>query len=322
MIPGWRPTASLANLRLRARLLNCIRQFFQCRDVLEVETPLLGRSTATDPKLVSFESSLHFPGANHQETLFLQTSPEYAMKRLVAAGSGSIFQICKAFRNGETGKKHNPEFTMLEWYRVGFTHCDLMEEVDALLQSILGTGKAQYISYRDLFAQHFSINPHTCPVSQLKAIAKQHDIIFEDKSMDRDLWLDLLLTHLIEPTLGEINPIFIYDYPQSQAALAKLREVEDYVVGERFELYYQGMELANGYHELCDPNEQLRRFLQDNQIRKEHGLPTIPLDRHLLDALDNFPNCAGVALGIDRLIALAAKTDDIADVIPFPVSSV
>lgn len=316
----WQPTASLSHLQQRAKIINQIRQFFSERQVLEVETPLLCHSTATDLEISSFETSLQVNSEAHQTTLFLQTSPEFAMKRLLAAGYGSIFQICKAFRNGEIGKKHNPEFTLLEWYRVGFNHYDLMNEVDELLQTILYTDPADRISYLELFDAYFSLNPHTCTTQELRKVAQAKGIDFRDLNDSKDVWLDLLLTHVIEPELGLVKPVFIYNYPQSQASLAKIKQEENYQVGERFEAYFKGMELANGYHELSDSKEQQSRFLEDNHQRVQSGLPVIPIDHYLLNAMSFFPECAGVALGIDRLVALAMGKDAISEVISFPIT--
>lgn len=317
----WRPTTSLSNLKFRATLINQIRAFFDKRDVLEVDTPLICQSTATDPFISSFETQLHPIPSITLKTLYLQTSPEFAMKRLIAAGYGNIYQICKAFRNGEYGKKHNPEFTILEWYRVNFTHHELMDEMDDFLQDILKTQTAQRVSYCELFHNYFGFNPHTCSIATLQNVAAEYGLVLNQNNTneDRDTWLDLLLTHLIEPKLGLEKPIFIFDYPASQAALAKVRQVADYAVGERFEVYFKGIELANGYHELGDQQEQHQRFEKDNTIRKKLKLPLLPIDQHLLNALDTFPNCAGVALGIDRLIMLALNTHHIAEVISFPI---
>lgn len=319
MLLDWQPTATFENLRLRAEVIKKIRNFFEALDVLEVETPLIGSSTATDPYIMSFETELHYQGK--REKKYLQTSPEFPMKRLLSAGSGSIYQICKAFRNGEISAKHNPEFTILEWYRVGFDHFQLMKEVEELLTLILGTPTAKYISYHDLFQEYFNINPHTCSINDLQKVASNYQVNFSgDDKTNRDVWLDLLLTHIIEPELGVQTPIFIFDFPASQAALAQIKSQETYQIGERFEVYYQGLELANGYHELSDPNEQLIRFVEDNASRKRQGFPVIPIDNYFLNSLAQLPDCAGVALGIDRLICLVANTNNIHDVLTFPSS--
>lgn len=314
---AWRPSASLNNLKLRANLLNKIRQFFFERDVLEVETPLLCHSTATDPGLASFETNMDFSG--EIKPLYLQTSPEFPMKRLLAAGYGSIYQICKAFRKGEVGERHNPEFTLLEWYRVGFDHFELMDEMDQLLAFTLNTTVADRISYRELFDEFCSVNPHTCDLDALEAIVKTHGITFNYQEASRDVWLDLIMTHVIEPHLGKDKPLFVYDYPSSQAALAKTKQEAGYSVGQRFEVYYKSIELANGYYELADANEQRTRFEEDNAARLALGLPTIPIDQFLLEALPSLPPCAGVALGFDRLLCLILGSQKISDVLNFPI---
>lgn len=314
----WQPSATLNNLQLRAKILQKTRQFFEELGVLEVDTPLICASTATDPYIMSFETELLLHG--QREKRFLQTSPEFPMKRLLAAGSGSIFQVCKAFRNGEASVKHNPEFTILEWYRINFTHIELMEEVEDFLTYILDTPHANRISYHDLFQGYFGINPHTASVKELQEIAEHNQLSFAGDAEDRDTWLDLLMTHIIEPELGQNAPVFIFDYPDSQAALARIRKQDNYHVGERFEVYYKGLELANGYHELGDPEEQLQRFKKDNEVRKKLGYSFIPIDDYLLAALANFPDCAGVALGFDRLVCLAANIKNITDVLTFPTS--
>lgn len=321
MLP-WQPTASIENLRLRAETLTKIRAFFAARVVLEVETPLLCPATVTDVHLQSFVTTYQ-PGGNlPTETLYLQTSPEFAMKRLLAAGSGAIFQICKAFRNdGESGRIHNPEFTMLEWYRPGFSHHDLMNEVDELLQTILNTQPAERLSYAEVFKQHADLDPHQSSVTELKRTV--HNLAGPELAAynfeDRDTWLHLLMTHVIEPKIGHKKPTFIYDFPISQAALARIRH-EDPPVAERFEVYFDGVELANGFHELTDAKEQQQRFENDLLKREKLDYPSVPIDCAFLAALQHgLPQCAGVALGIDRLIMLAAKTHSLDDVISFPL---
>ncbi len=322
--PAWRPTANLNNLRLRCKILSSIRQFFAEREVLEVDTPLLSHGASTDPHLSSFTSAYHNSGsANIEKILYLQTSPEFAMKRLLAAGSGAIYQICKAFRNGEHGRQHNPEFTMLEWYRPGFDHYQLMDEVDSLLQLILHTAPAQRLSYADVFQFYLHIDPHRSSIFELQTCAKKQGLteVHGLDHSDRDAWLNVLITHFIEPYLGQEQPVFIYDFPASQAALAKIRD-DEIPVAERFEVYMGGMELANGFHELTDAQEQHRRFIADNHKRKNLNLPEIPIDHHLLSALSNgLPNCAGVALGIDRLVMLALKVSSLAEIISFSLEN-
>lgn len=315
----WRPGASLAVMQQRARMLQQLRAFFAQRGVLEVETPVLNRHTVTDCHIDSVPVTLS------QETAWLQTSPEYPMKRLLAAGSGPIYQVCKVFRAGEAGRRHNPEFTMLEWYRPGFDQHALMDEVDALVRMLLAdqweAGPTIKMSYRQLFQQYLSLDPFTASVEALQQHARQQAIeIISHEALSRDDWLDLLLTHVIEPQLPVDRPLFIYDYPATQAALARLHEHEGEQVACRFELYLGGLELANGYHELLDPDEQRRRFEEDCRQRQAAGRPVPDIDEKFLAALEHgLPDCAGVALGLDRLLMIAAGKDDIRDVISFSI---
>lgn len=301
----WQPTAPLPNLRLRADLLSRIRQFFAERNVLEVETPLLCQHAVTDLHIESFQS----------ESRYLQTSPEYAMKRLLAANSGPIFQICKAFRKEESGSQHNPEFTMLEWYRPGFNHHDLMDEMDALLQTILETSSAERISYQALFLNTLNIDPHSTSLEHLQHCAKQHELTITPTINDTDTLLQILLNHFIEPELGKKAPTFIYDFPASQAALSKINAGK----AERFEVYVEGSEIANGFHELTNTEEQLKRFESDQKQRKQLNRYVPKIDTQLIKALKHgLPQCAGVAVGLDRLLMVLAKTKNIDDVIAFP----
>ncbi|MDR3478150.1 MAG: elongation factor P--(R)-beta-lysine ligase [Gammaproteobacteria bacterium] len=314
---AWRPSACLHHLKRRAEILANIRQFFSERQVLEVETPLMCQFTVTDPHVTGIPALYQSMGSSITRTLFLQTSPEYAMKRLLAAGIGSIYQISKAFRQGEVGRLHNPEFTMLEWYRLDFDHHALMDEMDALLQQILKTPPAERVSYGDLFRHYLGINPHTADEAVLIASAAEKNIPVSGTLPNRDAWLDLLWTHYIEPLVGQIRPLFLYDFPVSQAALAKIRN-ESQPVASRFEVYFKGIELANGFHELQDGKEQAKRFVLDLALRKELGISERLIDDRLLAALEHgLPACAGVALGIDRLMMLALECDQIADVISF-----
>ncbi len=311
---SWRPVASLETLKARADFLKSIRQFFEAREVLEVETPLLCATGALDPYLDVIPA---YGG-------YLQTSPEYAMKRLLAAGLGSMYQLCKAFRGDECGRLHNAEFTMLEWYRLGFDHHQLMDEMDDFLQAMIGSAKALRISYKELFQKHLNINPHTASLEKLKELAENLNIHLSPealKNLKRDDWLDLLMTHHLEPTLGFTAPLMVYDYPASQAALAKLRQDEPHEppVGERFEVYIQGIELANGYHELTDSRVQGIRFQEDYERRAELGVSQMAIDTRLMQALESgLPACAGVALGIDRLFMLKMGCKSIGDVLAFP----
>lgn len=310
----WQPTATIPTLRRRADTLARIRQFFAERDVLEVETPCLGNFTITDP----FIEVLVADHPLRDAPLYLQTSPEYAMKRLLAAGSGPIYQLARVFRRDERGSRHNPEFTMLEWYRPDFDHWQLMDEVAELLQLVLGDIECQCISYRQAFTIVLGIDPHTTSCAELESLARQH-IDIQMQSDNRDDWLNLLLAELIEPTLGVGQPVFLYDYPASQASLAKIENDEQGIaVGRRFELYINGIEIANGYHELTDADEQAKRFADDNQLREQMGNTSREADTRLLAAMHHgMPDCAGVALGVDRLLMVALEKDLISDVMAF-----
>ena len=313
---SWRPSASTANLRLRAELLKKLRAFFEARGVLEVETPALSRAGVTDRHLASF--CVQKP---HAGNLYLQTSPEFHMKRLLAAGSGDIYQLCKVFRDGEAGRRHNPEFTLLEWYRLGFDHNALMREVAELVSTLLPdmVAEPEYLSYREAFECYAGFNPFSSSPADCRAALQEHGISLPAAELDYDSWLDLTAGTLVYPALGEGGITFIYDYPTSQAALARIR-AGDPPVAERFEVFLNGMELANGFHELTDAKEQRQRFEQDLKLRAAHGLPPMPMGEHLLAALrSGLPACAGVALGFDRLVMLAADADYIEEVIAFPI---
>lgn len=317
----WFPNASLEVLRLRAQMLEKIRTFFAERSVLEVETPLLSHASIPDPALHSFKTEYFLDTVSSKsQTFYLQTSPEFAMKRLLAAGSSSIYQISKAFRNGgEAGRYHNPEFTLLEWYRIDFTHHDLMDEVDMLLQILLSCRPGERFTYQQIFQNYLGIDPHQTSIETLQHCAQRHQIATEHlATLDHDAWLQLLMTHLIEPQLPN-HPIFIYDFPASQAALARIRN-EAIPVAEHFEVYVKGLELANGFHELCSATEQRQRFSNNQTQRKRFGYEAIPLDEHLLAALEQgLPNCAGVALGLDRLLLLISQKKTIQEVLTFPI---
>lgn len=321
----WRPSATLEVLELRARILERIRAFFARHGVLEVETPYLSPAAATDPHLASLATRYTGPGYPSGIALYLHTSPEFAMKRLLAAGSGSIYQICKVFRDGERGWLHNPEFTLLEWYRIGADHHALMDEVAQLVAEALAgwrtLGPAEKLSYREAFLGHAGIDPHTADGGDFARVARAHGLSIPCGLAEGDLdgWRDLLLTHLVEPHLGRGQPTFIYDYPASQAALARVRGTNP-PLAERFECYLDGIELANGFRELTDPLEQRRRFERDLARRQEQGLPAVPMDERLLAALEaGLPDCAGVALGVDRLVMLAAGAGAIEEVLAFPL---
>ena len=320
----WRPTAPLDNLRRRADLLAGVRRFFGARGMLEVETPALGAAASTDLHLASLSTRLHglHGGADSGEPveLWLQTSPELHMKRLLAAGSGPIWQLARAFRDGEAGGRHNPEFTLLEWYRPGWDHHRLMDEVEELLGDLLGTGRAERLTYREAFLRHAGVDPFDAQLEELQERAAALGIATGELPADRETWLQLLLSLAVEPRLGRGGaPSFVLDFPAEQAALARVRP-DDPPVAERFEVFVAGLELANGYHELTDPVEQERRFRGDLSARQVRGLPRVPGDQRLLAALAHgLPDCAGVALGFDRLVMLAVGARRIDEVIAFPL---
>jgi lysyl-tRNA synthetase class 2 len=315
---SWRPTASPAALRRRAEALRFTREFFAARGVLEVETPALVNAPVSDVNLGSARVIL--PGRD--EPCFLHTSPEYAMKRLLAAGNGDIYQLCHVFRGGERGRLHNPEFTMLEWYRLGFTLEDLAREVAELVRGLLGREQlpVEMVTYRDAVRAHGGLDPLEAPLPELRRAAGALGL--DDSSLNtagRDELLDLVMGARVGPALGATSLTFVHRYPASQAALARL-DAEDPRVALRFELYHQGIELANGYHELASGSEQRSRFAADLEARRARGLPVEALDEHLLAALDaGLPECAGVALGFDRVLMLACGADRIDDVLTFPV---
>jgi lysyl-tRNA synthetase class 2 len=315
----WRPTATLQTLRHRAERLAWTREFFRARNVLEVETPALVNSPVSDVNLGSVRVDL--PG--HPRPLWLHTSPEYAMKRLLAAGSGDIYQICHVYRGAERGRQHNPEFTMLEWYRLGFSLEDLMNEVAALVRGLLGAAGAglsvEFLSYVEALRIHADVDPFG-DIAPLRngACALGFDAA-QAQTAGRDELLDLIVGARVGPALGNEVLTFLHRYPASQAALARL-DPADGRVALRFELYHRGVELANGYHELASGTEQRQRFAADLRQRELRGLPAAAVDPHLLAALDaGLPDCAGVALGFDRVLMLATGATNIEQVLAFPV---
>jgi len=315
----WQPTSSLKNIYLRAKVLTKIRSFFMERNIVEVETPLLSHGVITDPNIHSFVSEYHLPGSGKKEILYLQTSPEFAMKRLLAAGSGSIFQISKAFRNEECGAMHNPEFTILEWYHLGYNHHELMDEIDAFLGYLFNFSKAERWSYQEVFKKFLFIDPLICDISEFRDLALQHGLNDID-GLNKDGWLNILFSSFIEPNLGNGKPAFVYDFPASQAALARINK-NDPRVASRFEVYISGIELGNGFHELSDSQEQRQRFGYDLKRRSELNLSQLPLDENFLTAIDYLPDCSGVAIGLDRLLMIMIGTKNIEDVIAFPIKN-
>ena len=309
----WRPAASIPRLKARALLLQDIRAYFSERHVLEVETPLISMAGNTDPEIQPIRTDT---GG------YLRTSPEFPLKRLLAAGYGDIFELGRVFRAGESGRFHNPEFTMLEWYRTGFSYHQLMDEVAEFIR-ICGRGKydqwpEQRLSYRQLFQRYLDLDPFTADSGELSAAAKKHGIT--DMELGRRQWLDLLISLVIQPALPEKNLTFIYDFPAEQAALARIRP-ETPPLAERFELYLGCTELANGYQELTDASEQRERFNTENAQREKRGEVICELDHHLIAALEHgLPECAGVALGVDRLLMNLSGAETISEVTAFPFS--
>jgi len=321
---NWRPTATLDRLRRRADALARVRDYFAQRRVMEVDTPVVVNAAVTDVHIHSAE--VRFPDA--AGTYFLHTSPEFAMKRLLAAGSGDIYQICHVARGLERGRQHNAEFTLIEWYRVGFTLEQLMDEVEALVREILGPVAEGFrslrVTYRDAFVQELGIDPFAATRKELQAAARE--LGFQPSGdatvlseIERDELLELLMGVRIGPRLGRDALTFVHRYPASQAALARL-DPEDSRCALRFELYCQGIELANGFQELASSREQRARFEQDRAERSRRQLPVSPLDERLIAALEaGLPECAGVALGFDRVLMLATGATHIDDVMAFPI---
>jgi lysyl-tRNA synthetase class 2 len=319
----WEPGATFDALRLRARLNATIRAFFAERGVLEVETPVLSAAGNTDPNIASF--ALEFSGRleSGPRTRWLRTSPEYPLKRLLAAGIGDCYELGRVFRDGEAGGRHNPEFTMLEWYRVGWDHQRLIGEAAALVQDALaltGRGaKLERVAYRELYRDALGIDPMRDDIDRLRAALGE--VRIDPEGLGRDDWLDLLMTHRLQPQFDAGTLLAVYDYPASQCALARIRGMGEDIVAERFELYLGPIELANGYHELADTAEQRGRFTRDLATRAARGAPRPPVDERLLAALAaGLPDCAGVALGVDRLLMALLGTPRISDVLAFDFS--
>lgn len=321
----WQPSCSVEHLRKRAQMLAAIRRFFDLRQVLEVETPLLCQTTGTDPQLDFFSSE--FTPFPHRHPLFLQTSPEFAMKRLLAAGSGSIYQICKAFRNGEAGRYHNPEFTMLEWYRIDHSLSQLMAEVAELLlqvlQPFLPTLSVTQVSYQQLFLETTGLDPLRFVLSDYQDYARRNGFA-EAVALcaeDHGMWLDFIFSHRVQQAMLADSIYLVASYPSIQSSLARLN-VEDERISERFEVFINGVELGNGYFELADAAEQERRFGREIAYRAAHGLPAVKQDQRLLAALHSgLPDCSGVAIGLDRLLMIATGAAAIDEVLAFPLAN-
>ena len=314
----WEPAASHAALRQRAVMLAEARAFFAARGVLEVETPVLSACAVTDPQIESLDTRI----AGRAGRFYLSTSPEFPMKRLLAAGMGDIYQICKVFRDAEQGRWHNPEFTMIEWYRQGYDDAALMSEVEELTHRLLAphrrSAPAERLTYADALHRHAGIDAHAAPEAVLRRAVADHGIVC-DAELDRDAMLDLLMGMIGGPRLGRDRPCFVYDYPASQASLARMKPGRP-AVAARFELYMDGLELANGFHELANAAEQRARFAADLATRRARGQSEPPLDERLLAALAaGMPDCAGVALGFDRLVAVGLGATRLAETMAFPI---
>lgn len=316
----YQPSCGLDALKARAQLYRQLRAFFDAREVLEVETPVISHAAVTDVHLASVAAERHIDGRLQRQ--YLQTSPEFPMKRLLACGSGPIYQICKVFRDDEHGRKHNSEFTMLEWYRPGMSLKGLMHEVTDLLNVVLATRFAEVrpmiLSYKHAFMQRLELNPLQASLAELKQSARRVGLDI-DLGDDRLAYIDLLFSHMVEPSLGFDTPVFLTDFPPEMASLAKVKQDEDGEwVAARFELYIEGLELANAYDELIDAEVLLQRFLQDNAERQQRGLEEVPIDHRLLAALPHMPECSGIALGIDRLLMVIQQKHRLSEVIGFP----
>lgn len=309
---NWKPTAELETLKYRAKLFAGIRQFFDAQDVTEVDVPVLAKTGVTDLHIDAIEAKIG------TETWYLQSSPEYYMKRLLAAGASSIYYLGKAFRKGEVGRKHRQEFTLLEWYRLGWDEFQLMNEIAELLQALgVNTASYQIMTYADVFEQQVGANPHQATLNVLQSLAS--DIAGTDFSREvRSICLDLIFSLAVEPQLPT-GLVFVHDYPSCQSALAQLdNDRQNNKVARRFEAFLNGIELANGYFELRDTVELQSRFELDLMQRHEIGKPIVPIDQHLLAAMySGLPVCSGVALGVDRLLMQLLNFNDISHVIPF-----
>ena len=325
MSESFRSSATIDSLRQRAKIVRDIRQFFDARDFFEVDTPVISHDIVVDRNLepISIDGNQFGSACACGKTFWLQTSPEFAMKRLLASGATSIYQIAHAFRSGERGNRHNPEFAMLEWYRVGDDMQAGMQLLSDFARSILNTQPAEFLSYAEAFQRFAGCNVLTGSSKELHSTAakNQLDISAIRDLEDLDEWRNLLLAELVEPNLGVRRPAIVYDWPASQSALAIVRG-EQPPVAERFELYINGVELANGYHELLDASELLSRNQKINQQRESDGKRSLPAESLLLEAMQSgMPSCSGVALGVDRLVMLALNKSSIDEVIPFPIEN-
>ena len=322
MAESWKPSCDVKHLRLRAQMLATIRRFFDQKSVLEVETPLLCSATGTDPQL-DFFSSFYHSSPNDKE-MFLQTSPEFAMKRLLASGSGSIFQICKAFRNGEFGRFHNPEFSILEWYKVDFTLQQLMDEVAELIAEVLSgsylLNSINKISYVELFEQVTGLNPLVFCQKSYASYAEKNAI--SDAILlcgdDHSMWLDFIFSYKVQTALDKQSLYMVYGYPAIQSSLARIN-LDNPAIADRFEVFIDGVEIGNGFYELADAEEQETRFDKENEFRLLNGRVKVEKDSYFLDALSaGLPDCSGIALGLDRLLMIVSDAQSLNEVIAFP----
>ncbi len=308
---NWQPSASIETLRKRAQILANIREFFNDRGYLAVETPIMAEFGVTDVYLSNIKATFR------NKPYCLQTSPEYHMKRLLAAGSGPIYQLARVFRDDELGRWHNPEFTLLEWYQLGIDHHALMTEMDDLLQMILGSKAMVRTTYQQIFIDACGLDPFLASLDDFREVLARHALqnVLAVDELDRDQYLFLLMSHVVEPSLANVpTPVAVYNFPASQAALAQVNNG----FAERFEVYFRGVELANGFHELTDVNAQQARFSEDIALRQAKGLEPAVADGYLLHALAaGLPACSGVALGVDRLLALAFDQSSIAENLAF-----
>jgi lysyl-tRNA synthetase class 2 len=316
----WGPTAAIEVLHGRAAMLERVRAYFAAQGVREVHTPVLSAAAVSDPQI---ESIAVAPGLGPRR--FLQTSPEYPMKRLLAAGVGDCYQVCPVFRDGESGRLHNPEFTMIEWYRIDFGMAEMQHDVDRVLRvacaEVRDLAPSRSVTYRDALRDATGVDCRSAAPADVAAVLAERGIVPVDaRDWDLDAWLDLLMGAVVGPGLGRAGPVFVEDYPPTQAALARLRSERDgSQVAERFELYLDGLELANGFRELGDAAEQRRRFERDLAVRGKRAQALNPIDENLLAALGHgLPDCAGVALGFDRLVMAAWRLPSLASAMAFP----
>lgn len=316
----WQPSSSPEAIEARSEICWRIRSFFHQNGFLEVHTPTLSRDTVVDRYIEPIRVDAKELGTSGLAgNLFLQTSPEFCMKRIVASGSSAIYQICPAFRAEESGDHHNPEFMMLEWYRIGDDQRAGVDLLGKLIDAASGCGTPETVTYREAFANHVGCDPIDCSLDQLSRIAADYTGVTLDWGHSRDDWLNLLFSEVVQPQLGRSTPTIVTNYPATQSALARLSE-SDPATAERFELFWYGTELANGYHELTDASELASRNAIVNQQRKTDGHSALPEDSRLLAAMQSgLPNCSGCALGLDRLVMVALGKNTLADVMAFPI---